>query len=410
MEIAQFEYKIARSALVVTFVISVALHSGMLFINYKMPQKEVEVKRKPLSVKFIQQAPRLMKTLELVKRPTTVQRTLTKRFSRTATTSMRSVRTAAIHGGTVLASLAPPTAEVERRFTPQRLDLGPEIIAAEVTNVKESAVKELRDDLLTAAAMDYGRFSSFAVQNPDDKQDVEGFIYVALVKYRTDRVDSGNEPDWNTSAKALPNIAAYLNDHTGVNAKFAGVVTLDSDELRQKKLPFLFMTGHYSFDFTPIEAENLGHYLREGGFLLIDDSFYFKGGPFDISARSLVTAALGDQTVFERVPNDHRMYHCFFDFNGPPVGDDVVNNWTSRLNGAQTTYDYLDAVFYEGRMVVLISNKSYNNAWNADPHWRPGTPNSLSATNIRQLQFAVNIVVFVLLQPGGYTQQNARYK
>ncbi len=405
-----FRYKKMRQAVAIAFVISAMLHAIPFVSNFELPKKEIEVKRKPMSVKFVQRAPRLVKPLELTKRPTIVQRKLTKRISRKAAKTLRSVRTAAMHGGTALASLAAPTASVERSFTPQRLELGPEIIASEVSNVKESTIKELDENLLNAEAMDYGRFSSFAVQNPNDKQDVDGFIYLALIRYKTDRVDSGNEPDWNTSARALPNIAEYLNEHTGVNAKFAGVITLDSEDLLQRKLPFLFMTGHYSFEYTAMEAENLGRYLRDGGFLLIDDSYYFKGGPFDISARSLVKKALGDEAVFEKVPNDHRMYHCFFDFNGPPVGDDVVNRWESRLNGARTTYDHLDAVFLDGRMVVLISNKSYNNAWNADPHWRPGTSNSLSATNMRQLQFAVNIVVFTLTQPGGYTQQNARYR
>lgn len=396
-----FRYKKIRRALYITLIISTILHALPFIWNFRLPKKEIEVKRKPLSVKFVQRAPRLVKPLELAKRPTVVQRQLTRRLTQTPTRTLRSMRTATIHGGTALASLAPPTAAIERSYSPQRLELGPEIIARGVENIKESEIKDLTEDLLTVDAMDYGRFSSFAIQNPNNKQDVKGFIYLALVKYQTNRRDYGGEPDWNTSPLALPNIAEYLNDHTGIKTSFAGVFTLDSDEIIKKRIPFLFITGHYKFEYTDAEAENLGRYLRDGGFLLMDDSYYFKGGAFDVTSRNLVKKALGSDIQFEKLPNDHRLYKCFFDFNGPPPGDDAAKgNWRGELYNE--IYDHLEAVFIEGRMVVLMSNKSYNNAWNADPNWRPAN----GGNNIRQLQFALNIVAFVLTQPGGYTQQN----
>lgn len=401
-----FRYKKVRQVIYIAFIISTILHAIPFLSNLSLPKKEAEVKRKPLSVKFVQRAPRLVKPLELAKRPTVVQRKLTKRIAQTPTRTLRSMKTATIHGGTALASLAPPTAKVDRSFVPQRLELGPEIIAKGVENVKESKIKELDEDLLTAESMDYGRFASFAVQNPDNKQDVKGFIYLALAKYKTNRRDFGGEPDWNTSPLALPNIAEYLNDHTGINAKFGGVFTLDSDEFITRKIPFLFITGHYHFEYTDAEVKNLGRYLKEGGFLLIDDSYYFQGGPFDVKSRKLVKEALGDHIEFERIPNDHRLYYCFFDFNGPPPGDDAVGSSGWKGGANERSYEFLEAVFLDGRMVALMSNKSYNNAWNADPHWRPDSGGS----NVRQLQFAVNIVVHVLTQPGGYTQQNARYR
>ncbi len=406
IDIKLFKYKKARRAVFHAFIISIILHSILFLSNYKMPEKKIAVKRKPLSVKFVQRAPRLVKPLELAKRPMIVQRQLTRRLAQTQTRTLRSMRTASIHGGTALASLAPPTAAIERSFSPQRLELGPEIIARGVENIKASKVKDLSDDLLTVESMDYGRFSSFAIQNPNNKQDIKGFIYLALVFYKTNRRDYGGEPDWNTSPLALPNIAEFLNDHTGIKANFAGVFTLDSEELITKRIPFLFITGHYKFEFTDAESENLGRYLREGGFLLIDDSYYFKGGAFDVTSRNLVKKAMGNDVEFEELPNEHRLYKCFFDFNGPPPGDDAAKgDW--RGGGLYNQiYDHLEAVFLDGRMVVLMSNKSLNNAWNGDANWRPEN----GGNNTRQLQFAVNIVVYVLTQPGGYTQQNLGYR
>ena len=141
-----------------------------------------------------------------------------------------------------------------------------------------------------------------------------------------------------------------------------------------------FWLTHYHYSFVP-------------------NADYFS---FDRAARDVLKRALGEDAVFEKLPNDHRLYHCYFDFEGPPAGDDVVSTW-DRPAGSKTIYEFMEAIFLDGRMIVLFSNKSLNNAWNADIHWRQGG-------NTRQIQFGVNIVVYVLTQPGGYTQQAARYR
>ena len=395
-----------RRALVVCFIISLMIHLALILSDMEIEKKEIKIKSKPLSVKFIQKAPRLVKPLELTKRPTIIQRALTRRLTQTKSVTPRSMRTAALHGGTVLASLARPGEVIERSFsTLQRMDLGPAIIAGRVESIKEAKIKSLNEDLLSADQLDYGRYSSFAVQNPNNKQDVKGFIHLALIKYKTNFKDASGEPDWNTSPLALKNIAEYLEKYSNVKADYRYILTLDSDELLARKIPMILLQGHNTFEFTDREAENLGRYLRDGGFLLVDDSRFLKGGPFDRAARSLIEKALAEDAVFEELPNTHRLYTIFFDFNGPPPGDDVLSTW-DRPGGSKTIYEHLDAIFLDGRMVILFSNKSLNNAWNYDHHWRPASGNN----NVRQLQFGVNIVIFVLLQPGGYTQQVAQYR
>lgn len=395
-----------RRALIVCFIISVLVHLALILSDMEIEKKEIKVKSKPISVKFIQKAPRLVKPLELTKRPTIIQRALTRRLTQTRTASPRSMRTATMHGGTVLASLARPGEVIERKYESlQRVDLGPTIIAGKVESVKEAKIKNLNEDLLNASQLDYGRYASFAVQNPANKRDVKGFVHLALIKYRTNFKDAGGEPDWNTSPLALKNIAEFVEKYSGVKADFRYILTLDTDEILAKKIPIIFLQGHNTFEFTEQDADNLGRYLRTGGFLLVDDSRFLKGGPFDIAARSLIRKALREDGEFEQLPNDHLLYQIFFDFNGPPPGDDVLSTW-DRPGGSKTIYEYLDAIFLDGRMVVLFSNKSLNNAWNYDHHWRPAAGNN----NVRQLQFGANIVIFALLQTGGFTQQAAQYR
>lgn len=364
----------------------------------RLPEKAPEVQKKPISVKFIARPPRLVKPMELIKRPLVAQRQLLRRVTTTKTFQPRTMRTAAAHGGTVLASLARPDQPVDRSLlSPVRLEFGPEIAPPEVKSAKEAATRSLHEELIAASDLDYGRYGGFAVQDSKNKKDIKGFIKLALVRYRTDFRDFGGEPDWNTSPAALRNIAEYLREHTGLAADYKYVLKLDSEEMIRQKIPLIYMQGHATFEVSDAEVNQLGNYLRDGGFLLLDDSRFLIGGPFDRAAREMVKRALGSDVVFEKVSNDHWLYHCFYDFGGPPAGDDVVSMW-DRPTGTKTVYEFLEAVYYQGRMVVLMSNKSYNNAWNFDSHWRTGG-------NTRQLQFAVNIVVFALTQPGGYASQ-----
>jgi hypothetical protein len=396
-----------RQALYWSLLISLVFHAVLIFYHVELPEREKPV-RKPMSVKFVQRAPRLSKALELMKRPVVVQRQLTRRIARPQSAIPRTMRTAAIHGGTALASLAKPGQMMERDLAPQQLVLGPEIIAGDVVNVKEPEITNLGEDLLDVSDMDTGRYRAQIMVNPNDKRDLKGYFHMDLVKYKTSRTDYGGDPDWNTSPRAMANLAEYLETYTDIKVDIKQRFTMDSGDLIRLKVPLIFITGHYQLEYNAAEARNLGEYLRAGGFLLVDDSYFLKGGPFDTSARALIKAALGEAAIFEKIPGDHWLYHCFFDFDGPPAGDDVARGpYPGR--GSQTIYEYLEGVFLDGHMVILFSNKSLNNAWNGD--WRINPASRGGPINdTRQMQFGVNILVFTLTQPGGFAQQAQVYQ
>jgi len=396
-------------ALYWSLIISLVVHAVVIFYHVELPDRKKPL-RKPMNVKFIQRAPRLSKALELMKRPVVVQRQLTRKITRPKSVMPRTMRTAAVHGGTALSSLARPGDVVERSLSPQHLELGPEIIAGAVENLKEPDMVSLGEDLLDVSDMDTGRYRAQVVVNPNDKRDIKGYFHMDLVKYRTSRTDYGGDPDWNTSPQAMANLADYLETYTDITVDIKQRFTLDSGDLIRLKVPFIFMSGHYQFEFTEADSRNLGEYLRAGGFLVVDDSYFLKGGPFDTSARNLITAALGEDAIFEKVPSSHWLYHCFFDFDGPPAGDDVARPYVIHGDrNVKNIYDYLEGIFVEGRMVVLFSNKSINNAWNGD--WRRN-PESLGGPldDTRQMQFGVNILVFALTQQGGFAQQAQVYQ
>ncbi len=409
-EIPDFEsYKmhlwpIIKRSLIITFLISVMLHLIPILSTFELKKKQIEVKKKPLSVKFVQRAPRLVKPLELAKRPKIVQRALTRKIQRTSRSIPRSMKTASIHGGTALASLAPPEAAVDRSMEfNQRYNMGPELVATDVRMEKETSMKNLPDDLLNVRDLDTGRYKALVVQDPNDKQNVSGFFYMNLLKVnsRLDRDWDGN-PGWNSEPTALPNVRKMVEKVTDIKMRLTEFIRMDSDELMTA--PMVVLTGEALFEYTQTEADNLGSYLRNGGFLFFDDSSDTPmiGSPIDRVARELIKDALGEEIVFEKIPNDHRLYHCFFDFNGPPNGFDY-----RFAKSAHAPYDFLEGVFLDGRLAVLISNKAYCKFWD---HAYMGESSHALGDPTRQLHFGVNIVVFALTQPGGIVQQNMQYK
>ena len=120
----------------VCLFISLVLHLAIVFYHIEWRLPERKVRRKPIAVKFIQRAPRLAKPLELARRPTVVQRRLTRRITRALAMMPRVMHTAATRGGTVLASLARPGEVVDRTLQPERLVLGPDVAPARVEAAK----------------------------------------------------------------------------------------------------------------------------------------------------------------------------------------------------------------------------------------------------------------------------------
>lgn len=395
---------IIRKSVVMCLFISIIVHTILLMTNTELSPKKIEVKRKPLSVKFIQRAPRLIKPLELAKRPTIIQRTLTRNITPISRTIPRSMRTATIHGGTVLASLAPPDAPIERTMSfAQQLELGPDLIAGNISMAKESKLKNLPEDLLNVRDLDSGRFKAVVVQDPHDKRKISGFFHMDLlyVKSRLARDWDGN-PGWNSEPTAIPNVQKMVEKMTDIKMTLADVIRMDSDELLNS--PLVLLTGEAVFEYTQAETDNLSHYLRNGGFLFFDDSsdIPLQGSPIDRTARQLMKDALGEDILFEKLPQDHRLYHCFFDFEGPPMGFDY-----RFTKGAHAPYDYLEGVFIDGRLAILISNKAYCKFWD---HAYLGEASHGLGDPTRQLQFGVNIIVFALTQPGGIVQRQMQYR
>ncbi len=199
------------------------------------------------------------------------------------------------------------------------------------------------------------------------------------------RYDSG---DWDYNPKLCANILDTILQYTHVPVHPEEVViTADSPDLQA--FPFLFMTGHKLVRFSDAEREGIRRYVEGGGFLFSDDCNHDIHGLYAVSfeeemERIFPPAEAGGDPM-PRLPGDHPLYHCFFDWpGGPPQTSHELNGW-----GDNMVHEYLRGVEHRGRIGVLYSNKDYGCEWDFD--WR----NKRFRTD-DNTRFAANLVTYAM--------------
>ena len=169
-----------------------------------------------------------------------------------------------------------------------------------------------------------------------------------------------NSGDWNTDQRMPSNLLHSLVQYTtiGVDTE-EKVVPLSSDELFNS--PFCYLSGHKLVQFDARERANFKSYVERGGFVFVDDCNHDIDGLFAKSFERQMRELFGSEAL-QKIPNDHELYSCFFEFeNGPPATSVELNGW-----GDDIVHKYLKAIMIEGRIGVLYSNKDYGCEWDYD--------------------------------------------
>ena len=395
----------ARNALLVWFAFATGLHLSLSQLQVGYTE---ETAVKPLTTLFVKRQPRLTKPLELKKRPQPKWRRVERVM---VTMTARANVNDAFQGEQavqVVGSLARPTALVSRAGVPASGHLEPRALAGVIPQTPDAESRmDMSLEMVDIGALDTGKYHAMIVQNPHDKRSIEGYFHLAAVysvsmnaELQMTRIRQIGVP--NDAVWALPQIVAAINKYTAVTADMAGVYTLDSEELLH--VPWAFIAAHRPFRISLSEAGNVGRYLTSGGFLMTDDDWACRGRSGDISLRGLFQDALGaagrpyeKDWVFAALPNSHPIYHCYFDFEGIPIGNDYESKLTG--NNRLDVYDSMDGVTLDGRLVGIVSNKDYVEVWGRFGAWVMGGKGDY----IRQDQLAVNLVLFALTQEGSIT-------
>jgi hypothetical protein len=252
----------------------------------------------------------------------------------------------------------------------------------------------MRDELIEIEDLDNGQYGAAIVRDAASNQDFRGFLEIPTVW--------GQQlapPDM--LKRSVSQLAESLNRYTGISARVKPHLFVSSHEIF--RTPFLFITTDRAFELTPLERENLGRYLRGGGFVFADNGTpQYDQGAAEASLRQMFRDTLGCHARFEPIPASHPLYRCYFDFrDGAPNGaevafqsTDTVRNWDANTLSYHQPVFYLEGVFLDNRLVAVYSNKGYALKWKD------------MANNEPQLKFGVNLLVYALTREGGITDRN----
>jgi hypothetical protein len=152
---------------------------------------------------------------------------------------------------------------------------------------------------------------------------------------------------------------------------------------RMLEAPFCYLAGHKLVEFNPDERRNFEAYVRNGGFVFVDDCNHDIDGLFATSFESEMASIFGSLAL-KKLAKSHPLFSSFFRFDGPPATGFELNGW-----GDDLVHEYLKGIEIDGRLGLLYSNKDYGCEWDYD--WR--NKRFLAEDNTK---FAVNIAVYAM--------------
>ena len=191
--------------------------------------------------------------------------------------------------------------------------------------------------------------------------------------------DSG---DWDVDQRMPANLITSLIEYTQLRVDPKEHVLALADP-RMLQAPFCYLAGHKLVEFNPDERRNFEQYVRNGGFVFVDDCNHDIDGLFATSFEAQMADLFGPRAL-QKLPDTHPLYSSFFRFDGPPATGFELNGW-----GDDLVHEHLRGIAIDGRLGVLYSNKDYGCEWDYD--WR--NKRWLAEDNTK---FGVNIVVYAL--------------
>ena len=382
--------------------------------------REEQRAAKPLTTQFVKRSPRLTKPLEMKKRPRPKQRRLQRTMLSVKAKASRREATGGIEPAEVIGGLTRPRVEMGRSAGFAAEVLEPQAVARMIGGQKDA--KDLVDmslELLDEDALDTGRYQAMIIQDPKDKRNIRGFFHLAMVYIPSlaelNRMYTlGNQ--FSPTPLALPALVNAMNKYTRIRTDTKGIYSIDSQEVL--KVPWIMIIPTYNFKLADGEAANLGGYLMGGGFVYGDDGRHNVASVSFEALHEMYRDALATQGlrpgrgyIIDKIPPEHEIYHCYFDFDVPPYGTDdhaerdTYGRNTQVLMGVPYAVQYILGVDVGQRLVGTINPKSYGWVWECAFVGDRRDSGAKHVDYARSLQFGVNMVIFALTQEGSITNR-----
>ena len=187
---------------------------------------------------------------------------------------------------------------------------------------------------------------------------------------------------WDVNPAVQNSLFFGVKDNTSIGVDYnPNGIELTSPDLGG--FPLVFMTGHYDFEWSPKEVENLRGYLMRGGTLVGTAAAGFK--PFDTAFRRELKKVFPDSELIKLPPT-----HPLFTSGWNPIGKVEYTPAVLRDNPTLEFPEFY-GLLIDNRLVVVYSPYDFLGALN-----RESNAYSRGLTADDALRVAINIVAFVM--------------
>ncbi len=165
----------------------------------------------------------------------------------------------------------------------------------------------------------------------------------------------------------IPNFLKWLNLKKLILVKEQPLVLKLSDP-QIFNYPLLFINGHFAFQISDLEKQNLKTHLERGGFLYIEDCGGTSAdqavhGSFAKQIHEVVQSIF-PEGKFQVLPASHDLYRFPFEFpNCLPNIYGVENDGSPETPAKKRKGQNGEGFYYRGRMVALFSDADVCCGW-----------------------------------------------
>ncbi len=201
-------------------------------------------------------------------------------------------------------------------------------------------------------------------------------------------LDGRDQDDWGVHPHGDLNLIDHVRGNTSVDLHNRWNVADVADLPRMSQFPFLFMHADEQPALDNVARANLREYLMRGGFLFAEDCVigrvnHGNNNRNDFFFRRMIEELpkIVPEAKLEKLPNDHPIFHCFYDFK------DGLPHMQGTPHGAH-------GLTLNGRLLALLSPSDLHCGWTNGDRWFS------SGKKDQALKMGTNIYVYAMTQSG----------